>query len=80
MRIVLAAVRVTLDTAPSVVVLATVSSLSIRAFPPKRYAKTTMTRTRVSGSAMTGEENQRRMSSIAATPSNASAQFGMEAE
>jgi hypothetical protein len=80
LRRLLAAVLVTFATAPSVAVLKEAKSFSVRVLPPKTKARMTTTRMRVKGNAITGDENQRRMSSIAATPNKARAQVGIEAE
>jgi hypothetical protein len=69
-----------LATAPSVADLNVDKSFSVRVFPPNTKANRMITRIRVKGRAITGEENQSRISSMAATPSNARAQVGMEAE
>jgi hypothetical protein len=76
----LAAERVTLATAPSVAERKVESRRSVSVFPPNTKASTITTRISVSGSAITGEENHSRTSSIAATPSSARAQVGIDAE
>lgn len=76
----LAAVLVTLATAPSVTDLNVDSSLSVSVFPPNTKARTITTKIRVSGRAITGEENHNRTSSIAAMPRRTKAHVGIEAE
>ena len=63
-----AADLVALATAPSAASFATPKSLSRRGFPPKKKAKTIIMSTRVKGKASIGDENQRRISSMATTP------------
>lgn len=75
-----AAERVTFATTPSAELLTAPSSLSVRDFPPKKNTKTTSTSTKVNGTAIIGEANQSRTSSIAATPRAIKAQVGIEAE
>lgn len=79
-RIELAADLVTLATAPSVADLNVDRSFYVSVFPPKTKARTIITNIRVRGKAITGEENQSKTSSIAAIPSKARAQVGIEAE
>lgn len=76
----LAADLVTFATAPSVTDLNVDRSFYVNVFPPKTKARTMTTKMRVKGSAMTGLENQSKISSIAATPNNANAHVGIEAE
>lgn len=80
MRRELAADRVTLAIVPSAADFTPDKSFSVKVFPPKTKARTTTTRISVSGKAIIGEENHRRTSSIAAMPSKASAQVGIDAE
>ena len=80
MRRELAADLVTFAIVPSAADFTPDNNFSVKVFPPKTKARTTTTRIRVSGSAIIGEENQRRTSSIAAIPSNARAQLGIDAE
>jgi hypothetical protein len=56
------------------------SKRCVRLFPPKTKAMTMITRTRVRGRAIIGEDSQSNTSSIAATPSNMKAQVGIEDE
>jgi len=76
----LAAVLVTLATAPSVALLRVPSKRSVSVLPPKTNANITTTKMRVKGRAIMGDDSQTRISSNAAIPSNIQAQEGMEAE
>lgn len=76
----LAADLVTLAIVPSAADFTPDNNFSVKVFPPKTKARTTTTRIRVRGSAIIGEENHKRTSSIAAIPNKASAQVGIDAE
>lgn len=54
--------------------------MSRRGLPPKKNARTMIIMTRVRGKASMGDENHRRMSSIATTPRAIYAQVGIDAE
>ena len=76
----LAAVRVTLATAPSVADRTVDNNFSVSVFPPKTKASTMTTSNKVRGRARRGELNQASTSSMAAIPNKAKAQVGIEAE
>lgn len=80
MRRELAADRVILATVPSAADFTPDNNFSVKVFPPKTKARTTITRMSVRGNAIIGEENHNRTSSIAAIPNKARAQVGIDAE